>query len=295
MSDSANISPSPIEFKVDIRFHTEDVDILFCGRDRGKKGGYIPRYPIVARSLQGIYAQMLADNPFAESMLIEFELHLDELFGLADNRIERCQALAAQALDREGITIRPFTRQKPFAHTSVATFNEYGRYLLRSYGRLDLAIRWLRTVNSAALMGSKLTEQWIRELLRRQRAVNDVMVGYAKRLRPVTRQEVLEDSESALALSQAIRRHVAPEVLTKQRRCRFYRVRSMAKPGGGPGQGLDDNTTREPDTDSTPPRTQQARKSEKCKHDAGFGGPNRKNAHDGRMTGLSKSFIVKVG
>jgi hypothetical protein len=215
MPESVNSVSSPVEFNVDIQFHTEVVDILFCGRDRGKKGGYIPRCPIVARALQGIYAQMLADNPFAENMLIEFELRLDQLFDLADNRIERCQALAAQTQDREGITIRPLTRQSPFMHASVATFNEYGRYLLRSYGRLDLAIRWLRTVNSSALLGSKLTEQWIRELLRRQRAVNDVMVGYAKRLRPVTRQEVLEDSENALALSQAIRRRVLPEVLNK--------------------------------------------------------------------------------
>jgi hypothetical protein len=262
MPESVNSLSSPVEFNVDIRFHTEDVDILFCGRDRGKKGGYIPRYPIVARSLQGIYVQMLADNPFAESMLIECELHLDELFGLADNRIERGQALAAQALDREGITIRPFTRQKPFAHTSVATFNEYGRYLLRSYGRLDLAIRWLRTVNSAALMGSKLTEQWIRELLRRQRAVNDVMVGYAKRLRPVTRQEVLEDSENARALSEALRRRVLPEVLNKQRRCRFYRVRSMAKPWDAPEQDLDNTPYPESDCDPTHHVPQQVREAE---------------------------------
>ncbi len=250
MSETVNSLCSPVEFDVDIRFHTEDVDILFCGRDRGKKGGYIPRYPIVARALQGIYTKMLADNPFAESMLIEFELRLDELFGLAENRIERCQALAAQAQDQEGVTIRPFTRQRPFVHTSVATFNEYGRYLLRSYGRLDLAIRWLRTVNSSALIGSKLTEQWIRELLRGQRAVNDVMVGYAKRLRPVTRQEVLEDSENAQALSQALRRRVLPEVLNKQRRCRFYRVRSMAIPWDGPGQDLDDTLYRESDCGS---------------------------------------------
>jgi hypothetical protein len=252
MSKSAKNPASPIEFNVDIRFHTEDVDILFCGRDREKKGGYIPRYPIVARTLQGIYAQMLADNPFAESMLIEFEVRLDQLFGLADNRIERCEGLAARAQDQEGVTIRPFTRH----------FNEYGRYLLRSYGRLDLAIRWLRTVNSSALMGSKLTEQWIRELLRRQRAVNDVMVGYAKRLRPVTRQEVLENSENAQALSQALRRRVLPEVLNKQRRCRFYRVRSMAKSWDGPGQCLDDTPYPESDCDPKHRVPQRVREAE---------------------------------
>jgi hypothetical protein len=262
MPESVNSLSSPVEFKVDIQFHTEDVDILFCGRDRGKTGGYIPRYPIVARALQGIYAQMLADNPFAENILIEFELRLDQLFGLADNRIGRCQALAAQTLDREGITIHPFTRQKPFAHTSVATFNEYGRYLLRSYGRLDLAIRWLRTVNGAALIGSKLTEQWIRELLRGQRAMNDVMVGYGKRLRPVTRREVLENSENARALSEALRRRVLPEVLNKQRRCRFYRVRSMAKSWGGPGQSLDDVPYPESDRDPKHRVPQRVRETE---------------------------------
>ncbi len=90
VSESANNSVSPVEFNVDTRFHTEDVDILFCGGDRRKKGGYIPRYPIVARAFQGIYAQMLADNPFAESMLIEFELRLvcwsTESFGSSPDR-----------------------------------------------------------------------------------------------------------------------------------------------------------------------------------------------------------------
>ncbi len=249
MLGATNSLLSPIEFNVDIRFHTEDVDVLFCGRDRQKKGGYIPRYPIVARVLHGIYAQMLADNPFAESMLIEFDIHFDQLFGLVDTRVERCQTLAAHAQDQEGITLRPITRRQPFLHEAVATFNEYGRCLLRGYGRIDLAVRWLRTINGAALMESKLAEQFIRELLRRQRALNEVIIGYAKRLRPVTRQEVLDGSQRARELAQAVRRRVAPDVLNKQRRCRFFRVRSMAKPWDAPGRGLYRNTHAESERD----------------------------------------------
>ncbi len=234
MSDSANMSPSRIEINVDIRFHTEDVDILFCGRDRGKKGAYIPRYPVVARALQGIYAQMHVDNPFAETMLIEFETRLDDVFGLADTRIERCQALAAHAQDQYGITVRPFTRQRPFVHTSVVT------------------------VNSVALMDSKPAEQAIRELLRRQRSVNDLMIGYAKRLQPVTRQEVRDRSPRAQAAVQALRKCVVPEVLNKQTRCRFYRVRLMGQPQDAPSEGLDEAIYGESDPAPTHPRPQQA-------------------------------------
>ncbi len=119
MSDSENRRPSRYCIAVDITFHSEDVDILYRGRDRGKKSAYIPRYPVVARALKDIYTQMHADNPFAETMLIDFEARLDEVFALADTRIARCEALAAHALKQSGVTVRPFTRDHPFVYTSV--------------------------------------------------------------------------------------------------------------------------------------------------------------------------------
>jgi hypothetical protein len=268
MSDSENSRSSRYVIAVDITFHSEDVDILFRGRDRGKKSAYIPRYPVVARALKDIYAQMHADNPFAETMLIDFEGRLDEVFALADTRIARCQELAAHAQQQNGVTVRPFTRDHPFVHTSVVTLSEYGRYLLRCYGRLDRAICWIRAVNSVGLMDSKPAQQVIRELLRRLRSVNDLMIGYAKRLQPVTRQEVRDRSPRAMAAVKVLQKCVTVEVLNKQTRCRLYRIPLMGQPRDTPGADPEEAGFYEYDPEETPPGIDPATQTGRPRTDA---------------------------
>ncbi len=224
MTDSASPGPNTVQFNLDIRFTTDDINALFLGGIEGRRSPYIPRYGKVVQALHHLYTEMRADNPFAENILIELDIRLAAQLRLAEKRIALCQREARTAEGEEGIVIRPLTRPHPYVHENVMTYNEYGRYLLRAYGRSDLAIRWIRTINGASHLESRLAEQWIRELLKRHRGLNAVILHYAKRLRHVTRREVIEGSEKARALSESLGRHVAPDVLSKARRCKFYRV-----------------------------------------------------------------------
>ena len=101
-TDYRTPTPNTVEFKVDIRFHTDDIDILFAGRDTTRHPRFIPRYTVVARELNNIHMEMLADNPFAENVLIELDIRLAQLVGIGQRRIERCQEIAAQAEEEEG-------------------------------------------------------------------------------------------------------------------------------------------------------------------------------------------------
>ena len=227
-TDYRTPTPNTVEFKVDIRFHTDDVDILFAGRDTTRHPRFIPRYTVVARALNNIHMELLADNPFAENVLIELDIRLAQLVGIGQRRIERCQEIAAQAEEEEGLSVQPMVRQQPYVYGPIATYNKYGRYLIRVYGRTDLAIRWLRTINAVSLLESRLTEQWIRQLLSKHRGVNEVILWYSKRLRHVTREDVRNGSDKARELAESLGRQVATEVLNKTRRCKFYSISCFA-------------------------------------------------------------------
>ena len=72
-----------LEFRLDIRFYTDDVNYLFLGGQINRSTPYIPRYSVVVPLLHTIYSEMLADNPFAESVLIELDIRLGQLALLA--------------------------------------------------------------------------------------------------------------------------------------------------------------------------------------------------------------------
>jgi len=233
MNDSPENAANPVEFNLDIRFYTDDVNYLFLGGHRNRDTAYIPRYSVVVKHLHGIYSEMLSDNPFAENILIELDVRLGQLAQLAEARIDACQASAREAEEEEGIVIRPFTRRQPYLYRNVMTYDEYGRYLLRTYGRTDRCIRWIRTLNGASRIPSRRAEDWIRELLKRHRGLNEVIIYYAKRMRHVTRSEVREGNQKALDLARALGRQVAPDVLDGTRRCQYYRVGRLGASGIG--------------------------------------------------------------